>query len=231
MTGLSLGGEHGDDRSQGTDTVRIELGDDGVAVIRFTDPDRNALHDEMYPPIIATIQALAASGDADDCGDRRGFCVLCGWRCARRQRQARRCAEAHAGGARRQPRGERSCRGAAPRSPDCDHRCGQRRRRRCGHVHRVVCDLRIVSPRATFIGGWARLGFSGRLRWCVAVDASGRALEGAGAVGDQRERSMRRRRCASRYGPSCCGPRRIEAAWREYARPARFAAGPRRRWG
>ncbi len=210
----------------GTDTVRIELGDDGVAVIRFNRPDRrNALHDEMYPPIIATIQALAASGDAGCIvvtGEGSAFC---------------------AGGDVRDGSGRRD---GAPRPTPAERAANLAANARvavllheapivtiaavngaavgAGMSIALACDLRIASPRATFIGGWARLGFSGDFggAWLLTHRVGpSKALEllGTNATIDAAE--------ALRIGmvDRVVAPDGFEAAWREYART--FAAGPR----
>ncbi len=210
----------------GTDTVRIEVGDDGVAVIRFARPDRrNALHDDMYAPIMACIEELAASGEAGCIvvtGDGTAFC---------------------AGGDVRDGSGRRD---GAPRPTPAERAANLAANARvavllheapivtiaavngaavgAGMSIALACDLRIASERATFIGGWARLGFSGDFggAWLLTHRVGpSKALEllATNATVDAAE--ALRIGMVDRVVPADG----FEVAWREQART--FAAGPR----
>ena len=210
----------------GTDTVRIELDDDGIAVIRFNRPDRrNALHDEMYTPIISTIERLAGSGEAGCIvvtGEGSAFC---------------------AGGDVRDGSGRRD--GAPRPTPEqrAENLTANARVAVLLHEAPIVtiaavngaavgagmsialaCDLRIASERASFIGGWARLAFSGDFggAWLLAHRVGpSKALEllATNATVDAAE--ALRIGMVDRLAPDGG----FEAAWREYA--LAFARGPR----
>lgn len=146
----------------GTDTVRIEVVD-RVGVISFTRPGRrNALHDDMFAPMISAIEDFAADPDIGCVvvtGDGSAFC---------------------AGGDIREGSGRRPDGTRVSREERISNLAANARLSVLLHEAPIVtiaavngaavgagmaialaCDLRIASSSARFIGGWARLGFSG----------------------------------------------------------------------
>jgi len=148
--------------SLNTETVHIEIRQ-RVGLIRFNRPERrNALHDEMYGPIIEAIHAFSDDPEVGCIvvtGEGVGFC---------------------AGGDVREGSGRRS----DGSRPSLDERAENLARNAelvvalheapivtiaavngaavgAGMAIALACDVRIASTSATFIGGWARLGFSG----------------------------------------------------------------------
>ena len=145
-----------------TDTLLIEVVD-RVGVIRFNRPDRrNALHDDMYAPIIEAIEAFAEAPDV-------GCVVLTGVGTAF-------CS----GGDVRDGSGRRT---DGTRPSDAERAANLAANGRLSVVLReapivtiaamngpavgaglalaLACDLRIAATSATCVGGWARLAFSG----------------------------------------------------------------------
>ena len=208
----------------GTDTVRIEIVD-RIGIITFTRPERrNALSDEMYAPMIAAIDSFA-SDPAVGCvvvtGEGSGFC---------------------SGGDVRDGSGRRS----DGTKPTLDERAASLSANArlslvlretpivtiaavngpavgAGMAIALACDLRIAAATATFVGGWARLGFSGDFggAWLLARRVGeARALEilaSNRSVGADEALAlgMVERVVLDEEFP---------AAWREWA--AMFAAGP-----
>ena len=165
----------------GTEFVRVEAVD-RVGIITLNRPDRrNALHEDMYEPMIAAVEGFA---EADDVGcivltgQGKGFCAGGDVR----------------DGSRRRPDGTK---------PTRDESIGRLTdRSRISVVLReapivtiaavngaavgaglslaLACDLRIAASSARLITGWARLGFSGDLGgpWLLAERLGhGRALQ------------------------------------------------------
>lgn len=146
----------------GTDTIRIEVVE-RVGVLTFTRPHRrNALHDEMYPPMIAAIEGFAADPDVGCIvvtGEGSAFCSG---------------GDVRAGSGRRPD-------GIAPSREERIANLAINGRLSvvlhdapiitiaavngpavgAGLAIALACDLRIATASAQFIGGWARLGFSG----------------------------------------------------------------------
>lgn len=208
----------------GTDTVRIEIVDH-IAVITFTRPERrNALSDEMYAPMIGAIEACAAD-PAVGCivitGEGSAFC---------------------SGGDVRDGSGRR----ADGTKPTPDERAASLTANArlsvvlheapiitiaavngpavgAGMAIALACDLRVAAASATFIGGWARLGFSGDFGggWLLARRVGeARALEILASnrtVGADEALAIG---MVERVVPD----EEFPTAWREWA--ATFAAGP-----
>jgi 2-(1,2-epoxy-1,2-dihydrophenyl)acetyl-CoA isomerase len=209
----------------GTDTVRIEVHDDGVAVMTFTRPERrNALHDEMYGPMIAAVERFAADPDV-------GCVVLTGEGSAF-------CAGGDVReGSGRRPDGARSTREVRIANLTANSRLSVVLHEApivtvaavngpavgAGMALALACDLRIAAASARFIGGWTRLAFSGDFGgpWLLARRiGAAKALELlAGNVTVDAEEALRlglvERVVADDEFP---------AAWRAWA--ASFAAGP-----
>lgn len=146
----------------GTGTVRIEVVD-RIGVLTFTRPDRrNALHDEMYAPMISAIEAFGADpgiGCIVVVGEGTAFC---------------------AGGDVHDGR-RRDADGSPPSREERIAELASNSRLSvllhevpivtiaavngpavgAGMSIALACDLRIAAASAKFIGGWARLGFSG----------------------------------------------------------------------
>jgi 2-(1,2-epoxy-1,2-dihydrophenyl)acetyl-CoA isomerase len=208
----------------GTDTVRIEV-EDRVGVVTFNRPDRrNALHDEMYSPMIAAIEQFAADpsvGCVVVTGEGSAFC---------------------AGGDVRDGSGRRPDGSRPTREERIAHLTANARLSVVLHEAPIVtiaavngaavgagmaialaCDLRIAAASARFIGGWARLGFSGDFGgpWLLANRVGpSKALEllATNATVDAAE--------ALRLGmvDRVVADDEFAAAWRAWA--AEFAAGP-----
>lgn len=146
----------------GTDTVRIDVVN-RVGIITFNRPDRrNALHDDMYTPMIGAIESFVddqsvgcvvvtgqgssfcAGGDVRDGSGRRPD----GGRLSPAERVARLVANARVV---ELLHGAPIITIAAVNGPAVG----------AGLSIALACDLRIAAESARFIGGWARLGFSG----------------------------------------------------------------------
>jgi 2-(1,2-epoxy-1,2-dihydrophenyl)acetyl-CoA isomerase len=142
--------------------VRIEVVG-RVCVITFNRPDRrNALHDEMYAPMMAAIEASVADpavGCVVVTGEGSAFC---------------------AGGDVREGSGRRPDGSRPTREERIAHLAANSQLSVLLHEAPIItiaavngaavgagmaialaCDLRIAAASARFIGGWARLGFSG----------------------------------------------------------------------
>ncbi len=199
---------------------------DRVGVITLTRPDsRNALHDDMHQPIMAAIETWAADPDV-------GCIVLTG-------EGAAFCA----GGDVRVGSGRRT----DGTKPTLDERAALLITNArlsvllheapivtiaaingaavgAGMALALACDLRIASSSARFIGGWARLGFSGDyggawlLRHRVGASAALEILATNRTVGAD---EALRIGMIDRLVPAA----EFDAAWREWA--ATFASGPR----
>jgi 2-(1,2-epoxy-1,2-dihydrophenyl)acetyl-CoA isomerase len=208
----------------GTDTVRIEV-EDRVGIITFTRPDRrNALHDEMYAPMIKAIEDFAVDpsvGCVVVTGEGSAFC---------------------SGGDVREGSGRRDDGSRPTREERIEHLSANSQLSVVLHEAPIItiaavngpavgagmaialaCDLRIAAGSARFIGGWARLGFSGDFGgpWLLAHRVGpSKALEllASNATVDASE--------ALRLGmvDRVVADDEFDAAWRAWA--AEFAAGP-----
>lgn len=208
----------------GTDAVRIEV-TDRVGIITFARPERrNALSDEMYAPMIAAVESFAADpavGCVVVTGEGSAFC---------------------SGGDVRDGSGRRP---GEPKPTLDDRAAALAANARLSVVLReapvitiaavngpavgagmaiaLACDLRIAVASATFIGGWARLGFSGDFGggWLLARRVGeARALEilaSNRAVGAEEALSLTMVERVVRDDE-------FDTAWRDWA--ATFAAGP-----
>jgi 2-(1,2-epoxy-1,2-dihydrophenyl)acetyl-CoA isomerase len=132
-------------------------------VITFTRPDRrNALHAEMYAPIISALEAFADAPDVGCVvvtGEGSAFCAGGDVRDAPS----------------RQPDGSRPTREQRIEALAANSRVSVLLHEApvvtlaavngpavgAGFAIALACDLRIAASSARFIGGWARLGFSG----------------------------------------------------------------------
>ena len=165
----------------GTDVVRAEVVD-RIGVITMNRPDRrNALHEDMYAPMIAAVEEFA---EADDVGcvvltgAGKGFCAGGDVR----------------DGSRRRPDGAKPTRDESTRRLTEQSRISVVLREApvvtiaavngaavgAGLSLALACDLRIAASSARLITGWARLGFSGDLGgpWLLAERLGhGRALQ------------------------------------------------------
>jgi 2-(1,2-epoxy-1,2-dihydrophenyl)acetyl-CoA isomerase len=147
----------------GNATLRIEVFD-RVGVITFTRPEsRNALHDDMFDSMRAAIDAFAESPDV-------GCVVITG-------EGAAFCAggDVREGMGRRRPDGSKPTREERVANLVANSQvCVQLHEAPivtiaavngaavgAGMAIALACDLRIAAASARFIGGWARLGFSG----------------------------------------------------------------------
>lgn len=146
----------------GTDKVRIEV-EDRVGVITFTRPDRrNALHDEMYAPIVAAIESFVGDptvGCVVVTGEGSGFCA---------GGDVREGSGRRADGTRPAPSERVAALAANARvavllheAPIITIAAVNGPAVGAGLSIALACDLRIAAQSARFIGGWARLGFSG----------------------------------------------------------------------
>jgi 2-(1,2-epoxy-1,2-dihydrophenyl)acetyl-CoA isomerase len=209
----------------GTDTVRIEVVD-RVGIITLHRPDRrNALHDDMYAPIIAAVEEFAAAPDVGCVvvtGAGSAFC---------------------AGGDVRDGSGRRSD-GTKPTPEERAAALAANSRITvvlheapivtiaavngpavgAGLAIALACDLRIAAPSATFVTGWARLGFSGDMGgpWLLAHRIGpARALELLATNGSVNAAEAFQMGLVERVVHEGDD---FEAAWRAWA--ATFAAGP-----
>ncbi len=209
----------------GTDTVRIEV-TDRVGVITLSRPDRrNALHDDMYAPMIAAVEAFAADpgvGCVVVTGAGSAFC---------------------AGGDVRRGSGRTTDGTTPPADVRAANLAANSRITVVLHEAPIVtiaavngpavgaglaialaCDLRIAAPAARFVTGWARLGFSGDMGgpWLLAHRLGpARALEllalnGSLSVAEAAALGLVDRVVADGDG--------FESAWRAWAHE--FATGP-----
>jgi 2-(1,2-epoxy-1,2-dihydrophenyl)acetyl-CoA isomerase len=146
----------------GTDTVRIDVAG-RVGVITFTRPERrHALHDEMYAPMVAAIEEFAADPDVGCVvitGEGSAFCSggdvrdgsgrrADGSKPTRDERIAHLAANAQLSVVLRE-------------APIVTMAAVNGAAVGAGLAIALACDLRIASASARFVGGWARLGFSG----------------------------------------------------------------------
>jgi 2-(1,2-epoxy-1,2-dihydrophenyl)acetyl-CoA isomerase len=209
----------------GTETVKIEVVD-RVGIITLNRPERrNALHDDMYDPVISAVEAFAVAPDVGcvvvtGAGD--AFC---------------------AGGDVRDGSGRRTD-GTKPTDEERASNLARNSRITvvlheapiitiaavngpavgAGLAIALACDLRIAAPSARFITGWARLGFAGDMGgpWLLANRLGpARALELLALNGglDAEE--------ATRLGlvdQLVAEGDDFETAWRSWA--GEFAAGP-----
>jgi 2-(1,2-epoxy-1,2-dihydrophenyl)acetyl-CoA isomerase len=209
----------------GTETVKIEVVD-RVGIITLNRPERrNALHDDMYDPVISAVEAFAAAPDVGcvvvtGAGD--AFC---------------------AGGDVRDGSGRRTD-GTKP--TDEERAANLARNSRitvvlheapiitiaavngpavgAGLAIALACDLRIAAPTARFITGWARLGFAGDMGgpWLLAHRLGpARALELLALNGGLDAEEATRLGLVDRLVAEGDD---FEAAWRSWA--GEFAAGP-----
>ncbi len=208
----------------GTEFVTIEVVD-RIGVITLNRPDRrNALHDDMYAPTIAAVESFAAADDVGCVvvtGAGSAFC---------------------AGGDVRDGSGRRS--GEPPPTPEqrAAHLAANSRITVVLHEAPIVtiaavngpavgaglaialaCDLRIAAGSASFVTGWARLGFSGDMGgpWLLAHRLGpAKALELLATNGRVDAAEALRLGMVERVVPD----EEFAAAWRSWAEE--FAAGP-----
>jgi 2-(1,2-epoxy-1,2-dihydrophenyl)acetyl-CoA isomerase len=209
-----------------TDTIRIEV-IDHVGSITFTRPDRrNALHDDMYEPMIRAIESFAADpevGCVVVTGEGSAFC---------------------AGGDVREGSGRRREDGSKPSDEErAAFLAGNARvcvllreapiitmaavngpAVGAGMAIALACDLRIAASSARFIGGWARLAFSGDFggAWLLAQRVGeSRAVEMLATNRTVTAEEALGLRMVDRV----VADEEFHAAWREWA--AVFARGPK----
>lgn len=208
----------------GTDTVRIEVVD-RVGIITFTRPDRrNALSDEMYGPMIGAIESFTedpAVGCVVITGEGGGFCS---------GGDVRDGSGGRADGVTRSPEERAAALAANARlsvvlhdAPIVTIAAVNGPAVGAGMAIALACDLRIAAASARFIGGWARLGFSGDFGggWLLARRVGeARALEilaSNRSVGADEALALG---IVERVVPDDT----FDVAWRDWA--ATFAAGP-----
>jgi len=209
----------------GTHTVRIEVVD-RVGIISFDRPERrNALHDDMFAPMIAAIEefagdphvgcvvltgsgsAFCSGGDVRGGSGRRSD----GTKPAREVRIANLVANAQLSVALRE-------------APIITIAAVNGAAVGAGMALALACDLRIATASAKFIGGWARLGFSGDFGgpWLLARRiGEARALEMLATNSTVHSDEALRLGLVDRVVPD----EEFDEAWRAWA--ARFAAGPK----
>ncbi len=206
----------------GTDTVRIDVVD-RIGIITLNRPDRrNALHDDMYAPVIAAVEEFAAAPDV-------GCIVVTGAGSAF-------CAGGDVrdgSGRRTKPTPEERAAALAANSritvvlheaPIITIAAVNGPAVGAGLAIALACDLRIAASSATFVTGWARLGFSGDMGgpWLLAHRIGpARALEllaTNGSIGASEALQIGMVERVVHEGDD------FEAAWRAWA--AMFAAGP-----
>jgi 2-(1,2-epoxy-1,2-dihydrophenyl)acetyl-CoA isomerase len=209
----------------GTETVKIEVVD-RVGIITLNRPERrNALHDDMYDPVISAVEAFAAAPDVGcvvvtGAGD--AFC---------------------AGGDVRDGSGRRTD-GTKPTDEERASNLARNSRITvvlheapiitiaavngpavgAGLAIALACDLRIAAPSTRFITGWARLGFAGDMGgpWLLAHRLGpARALELLALNGGLDAEEATRLGLVDRLVAEGDD---FEAAWRSWA--GEFAAGP-----
>jgi 2-(1,2-epoxy-1,2-dihydrophenyl)acetyl-CoA isomerase len=209
----------------GTETVKIEVVD-RVGIITLNRPERrNALHDDMYDPVISAVEAFAVAPDVGcvvvtGAGD--AFC---------------------AGGDVRDGSGRRTD-GTKPTDQERASNLARNSRITvvlheapiitiaavngpavgAGLAIALACDLRIAAPSARFITGWARLGFAGDMGgpWLLAHRLGpARALELLALNGGLDAAEATRLGLVDRLVAEGDD---FESAWRSWA--GEFAAGP-----
>ncbi len=208
----------------GTDFVSIEVVD-RVGVITLNRPDRrNALHDDMYEPIIAAVESFVSADDV-------GCVVITGTGSAF-------CAggDVRDGSGRRpgQPRpspAERAASLAANsritvvlhEAPIVTIAAVNGPAVGAGLAIALACDLRIAAATASFVTGWARLGFSGDMGgpWLLAHRLGpAKALELLATNGRLDAAEALQLGMVERVVPDD----KFAAAWQAWA--GEFAAGP-----
>lgn len=146
----------------GTDTVRIEVLD-RIGVITFTRPERrNALHDEMYAPIIAALESFAndpSVGCVVVTGEGSAFCSGGDVRAGSGRRADGSYPEPSQRAANLEANAQVSL--LFREAPIITIAAVNGAAVGAGMAIALACDLRIAASSARFIGGWARLGFSG----------------------------------------------------------------------
>ncbi|HEY4333361.1 MAG TPA: enoyl-CoA hydratase-related protein [Ilumatobacteraceae bacterium] len=145
----------------GTDVVRIEV-DDGVAIITLNRPDRrNALHRDMYAPIMHALTQFATDDDVGCIvvtGAGQGFCAGGDVRDGRRPRdEAPPTIEAAAASLLADAQVSR----LLHESPKITLAAVNGAAVGAGMSIALACDLRIMASSAALIPGWAKLAFSG----------------------------------------------------------------------
>jgi 2-(1,2-epoxy-1,2-dihydrophenyl)acetyl-CoA isomerase len=146
----------------GTDTVCIEV-TDRVGVITFNRPDRrNALHDEMYAPMISAVKSFAADpevGCVVVTGEGSGFCSGGDVRDGSGKRTDGTRATTEERVALLEANSQLSV--LLHEAPIVTIAAVNGPAVGAGMSIALACDLRIAAGSAKFIGGWARLAFSG----------------------------------------------------------------------
>lgn len=209
----------------GTDTLRVEV-DGRVGIITLTRPERrNALHDDMYAPMTSALGEFAA--------DPQVGCVVVtgagGSFCAGgdvRDGSGRRPDGTRPSGAERVDHLRQISQLSVTlrEAPIITIAAVDGAAVGAGMAIALACDLRIASASARFIGGWARLAFSGDFggAWLLAqrvgqaraleILASNRTVDAAEALALG---------MVERVEPADT----FDAIWRAWA--ADFASGPK----
>lgn len=147
----------------GTDTVRIEV-EGRVAVMTFNRPERrNALHGDMYEPMIAAVKDFAKDpqiGCVVVTGEGSSFC-------AGGDVKGGRSGNADSAEGAKSAGPDMTVMTMLPRilheAPVVTIAAVNGPAVGAGLSIAMACDLRIAAASASFTGGWARLGFSGDL--------------------------------------------------------------------
>ncbi len=208
----------------GTDFVQIEVVD-RVGVITLNRPDRrNALHDDMYAPIVAAVEQFAVDPDV-------GCVVITGAGSAFCAGGDVRDGSGRKPGEPKPTLAERAANLTANsritvvlhEAPIVTIAAVNGPAVGAGLAIALACDLRIAAESAKFVTGWARLGFSGdmggpwllthRLGPAKALELL--ALNGSVSAAEALELGLVERVVEGDQ---------FEASWREWA--SRFAAGP-----
>jgi 2-(1,2-epoxy-1,2-dihydrophenyl)acetyl-CoA isomerase len=208
----------------GTDFVQIEVAD-GVGVITLNRPDRrNALHDDMYAPVVAAVEEFCAASDVGCVvvtGAGSAFCAGGDVRdgSGRKPGEPKPTLEERAANLTVNSR----ITVVLHEAPIVTIAAVNGPAVGAGLAIALACDLRIAAGSATFVTGWARLGFSGDMGgpWLLAHRLGpARALELLALNGSVSAAEALQLGLVERVVEDD----QFETSWRRWA--SQFAAGP-----